>query len=205
MILRQLILLLLVSSILTGCSFFSPVKVYPASTYTISAFKEGVYQKRARSSKTLLVTAPMAAPGYASSKMIYVSVPFKLKSFADNRWVAPPSVLLEELIADRLRQAGYFHAVVTPPFSGVSDYQLDMQLQMLQQEFLSPISQVHLIMRVTLMNIRSSLVIGSRTFDIKEAAAGNDPYSGVLATNKAAQKLSTKIAQFVIATVSKKR
>ncbi|EKD91769.1 MAG: hypothetical protein ACD_29C00390G0002 [uncultured bacterium] len=130
--------------------------------------------------------------------MIYVTVPYKLKPYANNRWVAPPADLLLPLLTQSLRSIGYFRAVVTSPFSGMTTYQLNTRLLMLQQEFLQPISQVRFILEVTLMQSLTGKIISNRVFSIVVSAPNNNPYGGVLATNQAANALSKQIAQFVV-------
>lgn len=149
--------------------------------------------------KTLLVSTPIASSGYASSKMIYILIPFQLKSYVDNRWIAPPSELLLPLLADQIRATNYFRAVVTSPFSGSSNYQLNTQLLTLQQEFLQPQSVVRLTMQATLINATTGNVIASRVFEAVVPANENTPYAGVLATNQAAKIVMKNIAAFVIA------
>ncbi|OGT49173.1 MAG: hypothetical protein A3E82_09480 [Gammaproteobacteria bacterium RIFCSPHIGHO2_12_FULL_38_11] len=151
-----------------------------------------------RLSKTLLVTTPIALPGYTSSRMIYVKIPYQLKSFSDHFWVAPPAELLLPLIAHRLQATRYFQAVVTSPFSGNANVQLNTKLLTLQQEFLQPVSCVRLVMEATLINTGTGQVIASQIFTAVVAAPGDNPYSGVLATNDAAHRIARQIAQFVV-------
>ncbi|OGT25164.1 MAG: hypothetical protein A3I77_08595 [Gammaproteobacteria bacterium RIFCSPLOWO2_02_FULL_42_14] len=196
--------ILLITFFVAGCSVVSPVKLAPESTYTITRWpvkqNNKVYQA---TQNTLLVTAPMAAPGYASSQMVYVMVPYQLKSYANHRWVAPPASLLLPLIAERIRQTNYFKAVVTAPFSGTADYQLNLQLLTLQQEFLQPVSQVRLRMSATLMRMNNGEVISNRIVEAVIPASRNNSYSGVLATNQAAEIVSDQIEQFVIHALKK--
>ena len=183
---------------LSSCSL-SPIKTAPISTYTITNWpKKTVVTQKTISRQTILVTTPVASPGYESSRMIYVMIPYQLKSFANHRWVAPPANLLLPLMANRLRAAGYFHAVVTSPFSGAAHYQLNTQLLTLQQEFLQPESKVRLTIEATLINTVTGRVVASRVFESVVPAPENNPYAGVLATNQAAHNVLNKIAQFVI-------
>ena len=143
--LATVLLLLFSMLLLTQCSVFSPVKLQPNSNYTISNLPNSNNQnlklKQTASSKTLFLASPSAASGYNTNDMIYITVPYKLKSFANNHWVAPPADLLSTLLANALRRQHYFHAIVTPPFSGLATYQLNTQLLVLQQEFLQPESR----------------------------------------------------------------
>lgn len=191
------IILFLTAIFLASCSL-SPIPTTPLSTYTITNWpKKTIVAPKTFSHKTILVTTPIASPGYNSAAMIYVTIPYQLRAFADHGWIAPPAQLLLPLMANRLRATGDFRAVVTSPFSGVANYQLNTQLLTLQQEFLQPVSRVRLTMEATLINTADDHVIASRVFEVVVPAPDNNPYSGVLATNAAAHRVVNQIAKFV--------
>ncbi len=181
--------------LVAGCG---PVKTPPVSTYTITTLQDSFNPRRVKSHQTLLVNTPVASPGYASSNMIYIMVPFRLRSFANHRWVAPPSQMLLPIIAQRIRSTGFFKAVVTPPFSGITNYRLETNLIKLQQEFIDPMSHVRLVMQATLINSTTNRVVASRRFQVYLKAQANNPYSGVLAINRAATIMAAKLSNFVL-------
>ena len=184
--------------LLSGCGF-SPIKVAPESHYTITQWPQHTRViKKPISKQTILITTPIAAPGYETSNMIYVMVPYQLRSFANHRWVASPAQLLLPLLADHIRSRNYFKVVMASPFSGETTYQLNTQLLVLQQEFLQPDSRVRLVMQATLVNNQSGKVIASRVFQAVIPAKNNNPYGGVLATNQAANQVLNQIARLVV-------
>ena len=132
---------------------------------------------------------------------MYVMVPYKLRAFANHRWVAPPAQMLLPMIAERIRSKGYFKAVVTPPFTGLATYRLDSQLLMLQQEFMRPVSLVRLIMQTEIINSKTNKIVAAKRFVVTMKAPENNPYDGVLAANQAAAKLTQQIAAFVIRSI----
>jgi len=186
-----------IALLLSACNPLSPVKLKPVSEYTITNTQSVLIPKHSKTRLTLLISQMVASSGYQSPGMVYVEVPYKLKMYANHRWVAPPAEMLMVLLAQQLRATGYFHAVVTPPFSGVANYRLDTQLLALQQEFLQPVSSIRLVMRVSLVSSSSNRVVASRRFQVRVSAPKNNPYDGVLATNKAARILCQRIAKFV--------
>lgn len=191
----RIILIPLLLAMLSACG---PVKTPPISEYVISSPARFPGPPSPRTGASLLVATPIASPGYDSAKMIYVQVPYKLRSFATHRWVASPAQMLLPMIAQSIRHRGYFRAVVTQPFAGSTKYMLSLNLLSLQQEFFQPTSQVRLIMQATLSNSQTGRVIASRRFLALVPAPENNPYSGVVATNQAAAKMSRDIADFVI-------
>ena len=193
---RKLFIVTLSTVLLSGC--LSPVKTNELSTYTLTNYPANTVAHKVGAHGTLLVTTPSASPGYQSSDMIYVTTPYQLKAFADHAWVAPPSQLLLPLLTEKLQKTGQFKAVVSTPFTGFSTYQLNTRVLSLQQEFLQPQSDVRLMMSATLVNTATGRVIGDRTFTAIVPAMSNNPYGGVLATNKAAHNVMNQIAAFVV-------
>lgn len=198
--LLRLIWFCMITLLINGCNMLSPVSIQPTSTYTLGNWKGTITDQtiKTRSSKIILVTTPVASPGFNSNQMIYVSVPYKIKAFSNNQWIAPPAQLLLPLIADALCEQHYFYAVIPQPFFGTSEYQLNTQLLVLQQEFLTPESQVRLSMQATILKTSDHRVIATRTFTAIISAPDNNPYSGVIAANKAATLVVNQIARFSV-------
>lgn len=183
---------------LAGCGVLSPAKIPTQSIYALNAYQSVKAPRGYKTRKTLLVSLPLADPGFQTTKMVYINVPYKLKAFANSRWVSPPAQMILPILAQRVRHAGYFYAVVTPPFVGLTDYRLDTRLIALQQEFLQPISQEKLVIQANLVSNRTNRVVASRRFQAIVPAQANNAYSGVLAANKAAKIISAHITKFVI-------
>lgn len=192
---RYLILIIL-SMLTIACSPFGPVKTKPVNTYTLTATNAGVSHART-AGRVLLVTAPTAAPGYQTNAMIYTKRPFELNTFAYNRWAAAPAEMLAPLLVQHLAASGCFRAVVSPPFSGNVDMVLDTQLSNLQQEFKGDTSQVRLTLQITLQNNATHEVITNQRIEAVVPAAENNPYAGVIATNKAVDIALGKIKKVV--------
>lgn len=201
---RQLVSLFLLgvcAVFLAGC--FSPVKTTPVSYFTLqNTFEKSVPKRYRAKSYSILVSIPVASPAYNTQKMIYMNIPYKISAYANHEWTAPPAHLLLPLIAGAVRSTGYFHAVMTPPFSGRTRYQLVTKLLAFQQEFFQPVSQERVVIEVSLIDMNTNRVIASKVFKKVESAPENDPYSGVLAANKAANLLAHQIAKFVVRTIS---
>lgn len=196
------LLMAMTALFLMGCT---PVKLPQVSYYQISSQSKsrvGV-AKRVKTNKVLLVNDVVASPGFDTAKMQYVNIPYKLKSFAKHRWVAPPATMLLPILVSSLDQLNYFSAVVSTPYVGFADFVLTARLLTLQQEFLSPTSAERMVVSVTIVNSRTHRVVGSRVFQAVSQAPQNDPYSGVLAANKDASIISRGVARFVRHVASK--
>ena len=194
---KALVILLSVI-VLTSCS---PVKMPIVAKYTITNYQKSLRQGASSTKLSLLITTPVAEPGYESSKMIYLKTPYRLQAYSRNQWVAPPAYMLLPIFEHAMRNARYFHAIVTPPFGGITDYRFDTKILALQQEFITPKSRVRLIVKATLLNNSTNRIVATRTFKVIVPVRGSAPYDGVLATSRAANTVAKKIARFVVSSI----
>ena len=191
----RLFLLMLGLLTLGGCSLFGPQNVPEVSTYTLAV--QRVHSHSPSTHKTtLLVNTPTATAGYDSRKMIFTNKPYELGQFARSQWTAPPGEMLEPMLIQKLRDTGYFHAVVSNAYTTNRQLMLRTHLIELRQDFTVKPSQLRLAIQAELVNSDDNKVINSQTFTIAMPAYENTPYSGVVAANKAVDRLLTQIAQF---------
>jgi cholesterol transport system auxiliary component len=185
---------------LTACV---PMRVTqdPIRTYVLG-LDEGtatMESPHARSSElpTLLVTVPEPAPGFESTHMVYVKIPYELNSFATSQWVETPARMLAPVIVQRLEDSALWSAVVQMPTSVRGDFRLDIDQVALAQEFLQQPSRVRLALRAQLTTIREAGVIGTRSFEIWEDAPSEDAYGGVLAAQRAVKRLLDELMEWL--------
>ncbi len=145
---------------------------------------------------TLLVTSPREAAGFATARMGYVSTPHKLEYFARNKWVDTPGKMLTPLLVRALESEGGFSTVIQGPSRIRGDLRLETEVVRLQQEFLTQPSRVHFTLRAQLVDVPAGKVLATREFDAVEVAASDDPYGGVVAANRAVQRVLTEVARF---------
>lgn len=187
----RVVLLILISTTLCGCA----VKI-DTNRYTLNSLY--CSPQNYHSCYTLFVAEPIASSGFDSDQIVYVKCPHELSVYTRNRWVAPPNLMLLPLIAQSLRSTGYFKAVVSAPYVGDSQYRLETRLIRLQQEFFCCPSRVRMTLHVVLIDNHCHQVICEKVFEAIVPAPKNNPYSGVLAANKATQIILNRINYFVI-------
>lgn len=186
--------------LLLNACMLKPVKTEYPARYVL----KGVSEKRYATVPThmiLLVSQPDANPGYQSDALVYVNKPYQLNNFGQSAWVAPPSQLILPLLVESLRNTHYFHAVMSPPFTGLADFRLETQLITLQQEFFPRKSNVRMEIQATLIDNKNNQILASRHFKQVVLSPTLDPYGGVTAANKATENLLKQITEFVIHTV----
>ena len=190
-------MIVLSGALLSACSF-GPIKTNPVSLYAMKIDKGLKIPTSSKSKVTLLVNNVAADPGYQTANIAYEMLAYNLRYYADHMWVSPPAQMILPIIADAVASKGYFHAVISAPFSGETNYRLDTRLIALQQEFIQPSSKVRLIMQATLVDTALNKVVATHRFQVVEPSPDNNPYSGVIAANKAAAKVASQIALFVV-------
>lgn len=193
----RLLVIVLLSAWLVGCSMLKPVPVEKKNVYLIQTGKVSV-AKVPRTRQTLLVTKPQAAAGFDSNQMAYMLKPYQIAHYTKNRWADKPSEMLAPLIVQALQDSGRFHGVVSSPFSGEASLRLSTNLEFLAQNYMFQPSRVELQIRVRLTNDKTTKVIAVKQFNYTEEVPFATPYGGVIATNRAVEKFLQDVTTFVV-------
>lgn len=180
---------------IAGCTGLRTTETESIHTYLLEAQFERAEQAKTVP-LTLLVSPPRAAPGYDTARMAFVRKPMLLEYFAKNRWAEAPAKMLGPLLVSALEQRTNFRAVVPAGGMVKGDMRLDTELILLQQEFTTLPSRIHLRLRAQLIEQASHRIVATRAFEIFEVAPSDDPYGGVAAANRALARLLTQLADF---------
>lgn len=181
---------------LFGCAGLGSSGTASEHSYLLEAHVEPAAQARPIP-LTLVVSAPRAAPGFDTPRMAYVRQPFALEYFTRNQWADAPAKMINPLLVRALEQRSGFRSVTSAAGQAAGDVRLDVELLMLQQEFTTAPSRLHLRLRAQLVNLANRRVLATQVFETMEAAPKDDPYGGVLAANRALQRLLVQVADFV--------
>ncbi len=187
---------LVVVLLIGGCSPLQPVKLSSVSSYAIEA--QFTPSTAATGELTLLISSTSARSGFESSRMIYLKKRHEIEYFTQNQWVDSPARMLAPLLLQALESTGKYRAVIPLRSAASADLRLDTEIVRLQQEFLTKPSQVRFTVRAQLVDLRSKSVLATREFDVIEKAESDDPYGGVIATNRAVQIMLQQIADFCV-------
>ncbi|HEX5646996.1 MAG TPA: ABC-type transport auxiliary lipoprotein family protein [Nitrospira sp.] len=145
----------------------------------------------------LLVSLPVAEPGYETTKMVYLKRPFELEPYAVNQWADTPARMFASLMVEKLSRTGSWRAVVPPSGSIRGDVRLDTYGFSLQQEFLKDPSLMRISVRAQLVDVREARIVGTRAFETVENAPSADAYGGVVAANQAVAVLLDDMAAWL--------
>jgi cholesterol transport system auxiliary component len=182
------------SLLLGGCSL-QPVNPVNMTTYALDVDVQ--FEAAAGTGvKTLLVNTPSAQPGFNSPRMVYLKRPQEIEYFSRNQWVDSPARMLTPLLIQALERSGKYRAVVQARSAAMADIRLDTEIIRLQHEFLAQPSQIRLTVRAQLIDLNGKRVLATREFDVTEVAPGDDPYGGVIATNRAVKVMLLQLVDF---------
>jgi len=181
--------------LLAGCSL-KPVATSPTQMYVLNPTIPTITAKPIKAA--LLVEIPKSTQAFDTMQMAYVNKPYQLTYFSYNQWADTPAQMLHPLLIQALQNTGHFHAVIATANSTQYDVTLNTRLLQLQQVFLHHPSQIQLNLRAQLINNATHHVIATQQFNITEPAPQDTPYGGVIAANKATEKLLQQITQFVL-------
>lgn len=181
---------------LGACSSLRPAATPPPAFYALDSARTTASVTAPATAPTLIISAPRAASGFDSQRIIYMRLAHKLDYFSHSEWIDPPARMLGPLLLAALENTGTFRAVVLMPGAAIGHLRLDTEIIRLQHEFLSSPSRVHFTLRATLVDDKSRRVLAWREFDGYETAASEDPYGGVVAANVAVQAVLEQLSAF---------
>jgi cholesterol transport system auxiliary component len=191
--------LLLSLLLLTSCSFFSPVKPSVANKYVINTIPS--VSTKPTHPVILFITMPETRPIYDTTQMAYTLKPFEISYYSQNEWAETPSQMLLPLLTQTLQNTHYFQAVVTPPYNGQANYILNTQVLELKQTFTKQNALLNMTIRAQLIDNRLKRIIATKVFKTTQNISSKNPYSGVLAANRATARLLHEISEFCLANI----
>lgn len=145
----------------------------------------------------LLITQPKPQAGFDTSRMVYLLRPYEVNYYALNQWADTPARLLHRIMVEILDKTGLWYAVLQTPGTVPAQYRLDCDNLILEQRFFSSPSRVRLAFRAQIIETKKPAILATRYFEAFEAAATDDAYGGVQATNHAAEKLMVDLATWL--------
>lgn len=194
-ILKQGWITLTCITLLAGCTGFSTPKVENTHTYLLDA-RPVIAAEGKKSTQILAISMPVSRPGYDTPQMAYQRQPLELEYFALHRWADTPARMLQPLLMQAL--APNFSAVVQATGTIPGNLRLDTEIIRLQQNFTVSPSRIELTLRAQLTDVKDKRVRAVKLFDESENAESDDAYGGVIAANRALQRVLAQLAEFCL-------
>lgn len=186
-------------TLISACSL-GPKENFPSRTYLLNpeiSWKNPHAFSAPLGHSILVIAQPKAQAGFDTARMAYLLRPYEVNYFAFNQWADTPARMLQRIMVENLDKTGMWSAVVQTPGAVPAQYRLDCDSLVLEQQFFTHPSRVRLALRVQIVETKEQSILGSRYFELLEAAPSEDPYGGVLAANHASAKLITEMAEWL--------
>jgi len=188
-------LISLLCLMLTACSSLRPAETAPPAVYSLdNPTLRG--QAPTDHAPTLLVTPPVAAPGFDSQHIIYTRVAHQLEYFARSQWVDTPARMLAPMIVDTLAASGAFQAVAPATSAAAGDLRVTTEIVRLEHDFTTQPGQLRFTLRVAVLDNASRKVLAWREFDEAVVPDSDAAYDGIVAANRAVQQGLKELSGF---------
>ena len=184
---------LLASVLLSACALSGRPAAPAVATFVIEGAAHAAATTDASSSLVLEVSMPAAAPAYASPRMAYIEQPYRIDYFARNEWADAPARMLRTLLTQQLTASGLFRFVFADAPGVDENLRLDSEILELVQAFSDSGSEVRVSIRFDLVDVERRTMLSSETISVTEPAEGRDPYAGVVAANRAVQRVLDRL------------
>lgn len=193
---KRALVLLSVVALLTACAPLPPLEAM--STFVLDA-RIAPAARTTKSDAVIAVSPPRARPGFDTTQMAYVRRSHELEYFTKSRWADTPARMLAPLLVQALDQSGSFRAAVQAPGGVSAGLRIEVEIVRLLQDFEGRPSRVRFALRAHLIEAASRRVVATREFDESENAPSDDAYGGVIAANRALERLLEQLVEFCAA------
>ena len=144
-----------------------------------------------------MVALPNAAPGFDSTRMVYLRQPQALQAYAFAEWVDTPARLLLPMMVQAVQQTRAFRAVLQAPSSATGAMRLETELLRLQHDYTLAPSEVRLSLRAVLLDTATRQPLATREFDARVPAPSDSPAGCVAAAATATRQVLAELATYV--------
>jgi cholesterol transport system auxiliary component len=179
-----------------GCTVFSPINI-DTKKHVLNNVPLDLPSERTRST-TLLVLVPETLPLYATTQMAYSTEIYQIAYFTKNEWAEAPSLMIQPLVVQTLRNTHYFSEVLTPPYFGPHSFGLRIEILELRQDLTSEPATLRLAMRLSLSRDAMNQVVATKDLSVSQPMKERNPDAGVVAANEAMSILLRDVAKFVV-------
>ncbi len=193
---KKIIFLLMSVLLFTSCTKVQPyVKAYRINTLV----NLDINRQTQCSQKSIQVANVLSEKSLMLERMHYGSGQYNVASFTESKWSEAPNRAITENIVKVLEDAKLYKHVQNARSLGKSDVILENSLEDFMQYFVKndTESYVRVVLSASLVDSKTKKSLASRKFIQKEATKSSDAYGGVVALNKALEKILQQELQWL--------
>ncbi|MFK8013967.1 MAG: ABC-type transport auxiliary lipoprotein family protein [Gammaproteobacteria bacterium] len=194
---QHALIVIVLCAMLGGCALLPTGKKARGNRTFLIAPVLTITAQTAPSCGSIQVASGQAATGFRTAKMAYMRGPYELNYFAFSRWADAPSRMLADQTRRVLRNGGGFEGVLESPVAARTDFHLELADVKVVQIFDGESSMLDVAFEARFFNADRRALIAVQRFQASEPA-GEDPQTGVEATNRAAAELLSQVAAFAL-------
>lgn len=177
--------LLLMILALSGCSF---KEVKPTNYYTLELSSEkSTYPK---SQKSIYIAPPKINAPYDSKNIFFTQKPYVFESYAVNKWVEKPSLLIQTLWYEALMDSSLFTHVALES-TAKSDFRLNSHVLKLFHTYEN--HQSFALVELGVELLQNNQRLQTFHFSQKVLCDENSPYGFIKASNKAFEAITLEL------------
>ncbi|HET7370893.1 MAG TPA: ABC-type transport auxiliary lipoprotein family protein [Gammaproteobacteria bacterium] len=152
----------------------------------------------ASANQPVLRIAEISAPNWLASNNLYYRLAYrneaKISAYSRSNWVAPPTVLLGNVLQNTLASAGQWRAILGPSDVNQADVTLRVELNDFEQTFSGQQQSAGVLdATVTIVGSDNTRILGQRHFHIEKPAPSADAAGGVKALSAASRAFAAKV------------
>ena len=146
----------------------------------------------------MLVLVPETAPLYATRRMAYSTQAFQIGYFNESEWALAPAQMIQPLLVETMRSAGYFSEIASSPQLGRNTLTLRTEILELKQDFSLEPATFRVAMRFSLHREPTHQLVATKDVSVSEPMREKTAYAGVIAGKRGHRKMLRALAVFAI-------
>ena len=167
-------------------------------TYLLNGTWERIILPASQTGKTLLISMPIAAPGFDTLALMYSNDGYELAYYTEAQWIDTPARMLLPLLVHRLETTRLFQTVLSDVISPIhADLRLDteiLRMQHLRKTYPYPL---RFVLRAQLVDLENRYVIATQVFKIETNAPSDSAEGGMFAAKDAVALMLKELEKFV--------
>ncbi|HET7587767.1 MAG TPA: ABC-type transport auxiliary lipoprotein family protein [Gammaproteobacteria bacterium] len=150
----------------------------------------------------ILRIAEISAPNWLDSTNLYYRLAYRndarISAYSRSDWVAPPPVLLGNVLQSTLASAGQWRAILGPSDVNQADVALRVELNDFEQAFTGQDQSAGVLdATVTVVSNERNRILAQRHFHIEKPAPSADAAGGVQALSEASRAFAMKVRDWL--------